>query len=98
MTIKCHICYCVSLVTTLYINVAELRQSESMCRRADEDGGQGVDQHCRRWGDNKVVTRKLLFWDAARMMAGCEIFWEEALSMCACFALSVQTWKCGALV
>lgn len=94
MTIKCHICDCVSLVTTLYINAAELSQSESMCRW----GGRGVDQHCGRWGDNKVVTRRLLFWDAARMMAGCEIFWEEALSMCACFALSVQTWKCGALV
>lgn len=47
-----------------------------------------------RWSDNKVATRNWLFWDATDMTAGC----ETVRSLYARFALSVQTWKCGALV
>lgn len=46
-----------------------------------------------RKGENKVVTRCLLFWHATTMTVGCENILEEGLSLCACFAQNVQTWK-----
>lgn len=101
VTINCHLCGCVSLVTALCLlqvlfkwvtsGVGDLlgRGSNmvaelSACPEAD-------------WMIIKRQLGNLLIWDIAKVTAGCKKGFEE-LSLCSCFALNIQRWRCGALV
>lgn len=57
-----------------------------------QTGTRGVGLSWGWLGDNKAATRKLIFWDVAKLKAGWKCF--EELSLCSCYT-NVEVWSVG---
>lgn len=85
-----------SIVCTVStVKISHVQRSKHPGKKK-QHGNRGVGLSWGWLGDNKVATRKLLFWDVTKLMARYKMFWRIQLVVVFCAKYTnMEVWSVG---